>query len=285
MFGRTAAALGAGTYAGGVTASLLVLVALETGVTPTATAAVAVALATLVAAGVRFGVAPRRLERCRRYRVGTVPLALPVASGGAVLAIGLSGTPAAVEPGFAGALVAFVGYAVLASVAKTLHARRSVREGRRLASLPEVSDRTPSRRLRALNAVFGALLFGGALVGLLRGESGWSVYLLVSLGPLAVATETERSVTVTDRGLLFESRFGAKLLEWSTLEGYYRGTNLVVLRSEWWRDHLEFEGSAVDDAVDALDRYLPQTETPVVPAGGVRSNGPETSRTPEGKPE
>lgn len=282
MYGRTAAALGVGTYVGGVVGSVLVIAAAETGRTsPTAATVVAVTLATLVAAVARFGVAPSRLERVRRDRAAVLLLAVPVACSVAILLTWLLGTRAALEPGLAAILVAFVGYGVLRSAAKTLHARRAVDvDGERLAALPEVEDRTPSRRLRTLNAAFGVAALAGGAIAIILGESGSVWYLLVALGPLAAAARTERSVTITDRGLLFESRFRARLLEWSALEGYYLDDDLVVLRPEWWRGHLTFEGSEVDDeAVDALDRYLPRATAPVVPAGGIRSTEDEVTES------
>lgn len=278
MYGRSIAALGAGAYAGGIGATGLALssVAFDRP-SPWVLASVALLVGAVAMAGV--GVRPRSVDRFRHRRRAIPLLVLPVAGAVATLAVSVRWSGTVLGPGLVLSIVAFLGWSLIVRGAETLHARRALEDGcERIASLPEVADRTVSRRLRALNAVFGVSLLALGIVAVVRDAT--YVYLLVALGPLAVALEPRRSVTLTDRGLLFESRFGAKLLEWSAFGGYYVGDgddpDLVLLRSSGWRDDLTFEGrsEAVDETVfAAIDRHLLRSASPAVPAGGLARNG------------
>ncbi|MCU4740805.1 hypothetical protein [Natronoglomus mannanivorans] len=276
--GRPVAALGAGVYAAGAGATGLVLsAAVFDRPSPWVLASVALLVGILVALAVGF--APDRIERFRHRRRAYSLLVLPVAGAIATLAVAVGSSGTVLGPGFVLSIAAFVGWTWVVHGAETLHAQRALEEGcERIASLPAVADRTVSRRLRALNAVFGVSLLAFGIVAVVQNAT--YVYLLVALGPLAAAFQPRRSVTLTDRGLLFESRFGAKLLEWSAFGGYYVGDGddpeLVVLRSSGWRDDLTFEGEhgVVDETVvAAIDRYLPRSLSPAILAGGLARNG------------
>ncbi|WP_207591035.1 hypothetical protein [Halomontanus rarus] len=278
MYGRSIAAIGAGAYAGGIGATGLVLSAVAFD-RPSPAIVVSAALLLGVLAALAVAGAPHEVERFRHRRRAIPLLVLPAAGVVATIAVAVERSGTVLGPGLVLSIVAFLGWTWLRHGAETRHARRALEDGcERLASLPEIADRTVSRRLRALNAAFGVSLLALGIVAVVRDAT--YVYLLVALGPLAVALEPRRSVTLTDRGLLFESRFGAKLLEWSAFGGYYVGDgddpDLVLLRSSGWRDDLTFEGQseAVDETVvAAVDRYLPRSASPAVPAGGLVRNG------------
>lgn len=282
MRARIGAAVGAAAYVGGTAVTVLFPIEHVVAVIPPNTAIpIALAAGLLAAAGGALAV-----ERVEAVRRGRTAIALPAALFVGVVAVVVGSLHHGwdvLAPGTTAAVVAGAGWAILRWAARDHAARRLTSDARTLASLPELADRVASTGARAVNAAIGAAYLLFAIGTYAEGSGWWPLLAVVGLGFLLVGLGTSRRITVTEAGVLFESRTASRLVEWEVLEGYYLGDDLVVLRPEWWRSDLVFDGEAVDrEAIDALDRYLPRSRTRTVPASGLVPADGLDSGLPEG---
>ncbi|WP_263020824.1 hypothetical protein [Natronobiforma cellulositropha] len=268
---QSALVLGLSAYVFGIVTTLaFVATMLAGGVSTPRWQLVTVGLLAAAVAASAVGPLSALLERASAVRDQLFAFVPFAATAIVVLVVAFAHSSAVLAPALVLLSVALGGWSVLHSGLRTRRADRLLGRADSLASLPDVDGRRPSRRLRALAAAFAAVSLAGAALGYALGEGSWYVYVAFAGGPLALVVVPERSVTVTDRGLRFESWAGRHALEWSALEGYYLGSDLVLLRSPAWRRDLTFDREAVDEeALAALERFLPRATSPGVPAGGL----------------
>lgn len=273
VFGRAGACLGTAAYVTGVLALPATL--LGTQLTVSTDAAVLVAPALGLLAGLVAIPAARRLEPVRHPRVAARLLGISVL----IAVAGVLGSFVASGPifgvGVLASALALVGLLVLRSGVATHHAYRVARDAAPLADLPEVDGQLPVRRQRLANGVVGVVLLAYAVGAVWEGGGisylgvpTWATFGAMGVSFLLFALASGRRLSATGPGLLVETTLSARLYEWDEFAGYYCGERLVLLRRKPWLEDVVFDRDAVSaDAFAVLDEALPEREHRAVPAG------------------
>ena len=253
---------GAGLYGGGLLWTPVVLAgAPAVGVSLVALAVGAAGGIVIAGESVsREGIEALEERRSLLAVLGTVPLTYAVAT--AALAAGAGPLPerAVLVPGVVGTALALAAIVAVFAASRTRRAARALEESETRTPLPPTFEHQQLRRLRPFLLVLTVLPGAGMLW---IGPESWTSMLVVAIGGvLALTPSLGQDVTITDRGVVIETRFDSRLLEWNDFRGYYVGTRLTLVRGVWWRQPLAFDCDNLEDRetiADALDRHLPRT--------------------------
>lgn len=217
-----------------------------------------------------LGRSERLAVRLGRTRWVWTAVVVPFGYGALLLLAAVEGAPsAAVAVSMLGTIGgAFVGTG-LAVAAHNRHAKAAVADAEEYARF---DARRPERE-RTLVTSAVVLLMGGGMAGFLASfvvelePLRWLFYLAIGGGTALTGANAERTVAVTDAGLLVGNPLHKRLRPWSAFESYSLTDDaLVVHRAEWspWGvrdvrcDPAEVE--SLDAVADALAAVLPGRE-------------------------